>query len=125
MKAFDKLKTLNGVLDFNVQIFDGDINIYAMATDFHHSDVASVGGYTNLDDAVHDLLAELQNKGYNIDDSMLDPIEEPQWDYEYNVREPKGVFEVGTWIPIMQDRIKKPENIEKYIQMGVLRKFNR
>lgn len=123
MNSFEKLKLLNSVLDFNVQIFDGDINIYAHATDFHHTDVASVGGYNNIDEAVEAMLSILKKKGYTIDDSLLET--EPQWDYEYNVREPKGVFEVGTWIPIMKDRIKRPENIDKYIQMGVLRKYNR
>lgn len=123
MNPFDKLKVLNNVLDFNVQIFDGDINIYAFATDFHHTDVASVGGYDDLNEAVEALISILKKKGYSIDESLMEP--EPEWDYEYNVREPKGIFEVGTWIPIMKDRIKRPENIEKYIQMGVLRKYNR
>ena len=126
MEALYKLKELNGVLDFNVQIFDGDINIYAMAPDFHHTDVASVYGYTNIDDAVNDLLISLHNKGYNVDDSLIKGSTfDPEFEYEVLITDSKGIFEQGTWAPITTDRIRRPENIQKYIQHGILRKFNR
>ena len=67
MDAIEKLKALDKQFDFNIQIFDGDYNIYCMAQDFHNTDIASVGGYKVLEDAVDDLLQELENKGYEID----------------------------------------------------------
>jgi hypothetical protein len=53
------------------------------------------------------------------------PTLDPEYEYEILVTDSKGIFEQGTWLPIGADRIIRPDNINKYIQHGILRKINR
>ncbi len=46
--------------------------------------------------------------------------------YEYEMffkSEPDDFCKIDGWFPIETDRIKKPENIEKYIKNGLIRKI--
>lgn len=124
MKAIEKLEILKSFFDFRIEIYEGEYDIVVFARDEFNTPKASVNGYTVFEDAVQDLLSNLQEQGYGLNEVLIEPTQE-DWDYEYNVREPRGMFEVGTWIPIKKERIKRPENIEKYIQMGVLREYKR
>jgi len=65
---------------------------------------------------------EIENK---VRECFTDAVEGSDFEYEYLVDNPRGVFEIGTWVPIAKSRIIRPENIPNYIQMGILRKFNR
>lgn len=62
--GISRLKKLDKKFDFNIQIFDGDYNLYCMKQDFHHTEIASVGGFKKLDDAIDSLISVLKKKGY-------------------------------------------------------------
>ncbi len=66
LTPMDKLKLLNDRFDFNVQLINGDYNIYCNNTDLNQSEVASIGGYSNLEDAVNDLIIQLEGNGYDL-----------------------------------------------------------
>lgn len=66
VEPIERLKKLGERFDFNIQIMNNEYNIYCMSQDFHGTDVASVGGHQVLEDAVEDLLQQLENKGYDL-----------------------------------------------------------
>lgn len=54
-------------------------------------------------------------------EEVVDVLEE--FEYEMFIDHENTPFEMNTWIPIASDKINKPENIEKYIKDGLLRKI--
>lgn len=50
--------------------------------------------------------------------------ETPEYEYEVLLQDAR-IFHQGCWAPIKTEYIKRPENINRYIQMGVLREINR
>lgn len=51
-------------------------------------------------------------------------LTEEKPEYEVLIKDTR-IFHEGTWAPVKTESIKRPENIKKYIQHGILRKINR
>lgn len=67
---------------------------------------------------VQNLIDDLKEQGF-------EPNVEIDINYEYEMyfnSEPHEFLQIQGWYPIATDRIKNPENIEKYIKNGILRK---
>lgn len=48
---------------------------------------------------------------------------EETFEYEMFINDEGTPFEMNCWIPISKERILNPENIEKYIKNGLLRRI--
>ena len=70
-------------------------------------------------------LTEDQDVVIELHPEVSEEVQElPEYEYEVLVKDTR-IFHEGTWAPIKTESIKRPENIKKYIQHGMLRKINR
>jgi hypothetical protein len=73
---------------------------------------------TNPLEEYNDIVVELHPK------ASEEVQELPEYEYEALIKDTR-IFHEGTWAPVKTESIKRPENIKKYIQHGMIRKINR